>query len=469
MKLKPTRYFAAFVLPLLLYSCAAVKPPPAPSVTEADIPGIVQPVSNIDVPVTVDLKNYIRQAENSVPSKYTDSQQPCEGLRYAYIFTRSPFAISGTNNVVDLSFTGGYGFTASYCAKCTTLFGSGPQCVVPVISAQCGMGGELLRRMVISYQSTINVTPDYHLRSKTILYPAPQPLDRCNVVMGTIDVTDRLIQYITGPLNDLGKEVDKQISAYKIRPMIEQMWQNLSAETKAEDYGYVYINPQEVRLSSFSINGSQLTFSVGLSAKPIFATVRTPQPIKPLPNLSAYVPAKGFNVYLDLVENYDHLTKMVNQQVAGQSAEVAGKQFIVDNTKIWGIGKQIVMRVDFKGSTTGTIYLVATPAYDPATHTLSFPDLAFDLQTRAWMLKAAKWMFSGRITEMIKRRAMYNFSQMIADNKARLEKELSRDYGNGIHSDVSIQDLDIQAIYPAPDKLIVRTLSDGQIRVKVEM
>ncbi|HVV55231.1 MAG TPA: DUF4403 family protein, partial [Mucilaginibacter sp.] len=109
------------------------------------------------------------------------------------------------------------------------------------------------------------------------------------------------------------------------------------------------------------------------------------------------------------------------------------------------------------------------PTYDPKTHTLSFPDLAFDLQTRAWMLKAAKWMFSGRITEMIRRRATYNFSQMIADNKARLEKELSRDYGNGIHSDVSIQDLDIQAIYPAPDKLIVRTLSDGQIRVKVEM
>ncbi|HVW97152.1 MAG TPA: DUF4403 family protein, partial [Mucilaginibacter sp.] len=134
-----------------------------------------------------------------------------------------------------------------------------------------------------------------------------------------------------------GKQVDARIAAYNIRPMVEQIWKNLATETKAGDMGYVYINPESVRLSSFSLNGSQLTFSVGLSAKPIFTTVSTQRPIKPLPNLSAYTPANGFNVYLDLQENYDHLTKTVNQQVVGMKADVAGKEFIVDNTKIWGM------------------------------------------------------------------------------------------------------------------------------------
>jgi len=148
---------------------------------------------------------------------------------------------------------------------------------------------------------------------------------------------------------------------------------------------------------------------------------------------------------------------------------VAGKQFVVNETKISGLGKQIVMQVDFGGSTTGTIYLVGTPTYDAAKHELSFPDLSFDLQTKAWMLKAAKWMFNGRVTDMIRQRAIYNFTKMMADNKTELQKQLSRDMGNGIRSDVSIQDLDIQAIYPTQDKLIIRTLSDGQIRVKVVM
>jgi hypothetical protein len=197
--------------------------------------------------------------------------------------------------------------------------------------------------------------------------------------------------------------------------------------------------------------------------------VSNPPPAKPLPNLSTYVPANGFNIYLDLLENYDHLTNMVNQQVAGQTMDVAGKEFIVDHAKVWGIGKQILMQVDFKGYSTGTIYLVGTPTYDAVKHELSFPDLSFDLQTKAWMLKAAKWMFNGKITDMIRQRATYNFSKFIADSKTRLQKELSRDMGNGIRSEVTIKDLDIQAIYPTSEKLIVRTLSDGQIKVKVVM
>jgi len=466
MKFAP-RYLL-FVLPFVLYSCTVLKPS-APGNAGVDIPAIVQPVSNIEVPVSANLESYIVQAENSVPNKYADNQQPCQGLRYAYTFTRTPFTITGSNNVVNLKFTGSYGFSASYCAKCAALFGSGPQCVVPVVSAQCGWGDEPPRRMEIAYQSTISVLPDYHLRSKTILYPAPNPIDRCNVFMGKIDVTDKLIQYITDPLNDLGKQVDARIAAYNIRPMVEQLWRNIATEIKLGDQGYLNINPQAVRLSSFSLNGSTLNFSVGLSAKPV-ATVNSQQlPPKPLPNLSAYVPANGFSVYLDLLENYDHLNRIVSQQVVGQRMEVAGKVFIVDSAKVYGIGRQIAMKVDFSGSNTGTIYLVGTPTYNATTHELSFPDLSFDLHTKAWMLKTAKWMFNGIITDKIRQRATFNFTQFITDSKARLQSQLSHGLGNNISSQVTIQDMGIQAIYPTADKLIIRTLSTGQLKVNVTM
>ena len=70
---------------------------------------------------------------------------------------------------------------------------------------------------------------------------------------------------------------------------------------------------------------------------------------------------------------------------------------------------------------------------------------------------------------MIRQRAIYNISQFLTDSKTRVQKEMSKDMGNGIHSDVSIRDLDIKAIYPTTEQLIIRTLSDGQIKVKVIM
>ena len=70
---------------------------------------------------------------------------------------------------------------------------------------------------------------------------------------------------------------------------------------------------------------------------------------------------------------------------------------------------------------------------------------------------------------MIRQKATYNFSKFISDNKAKLQTELSKDLGNNVHSDVIIQDLDIMGIYPTSDKLIIRTLSNGDIKVKVVM
>jgi len=389
-------------------------------------------------------------------------------LRYSYTFTRTPFTITGANNVINLKFVGAYGFTASYCAKCANLPSIGQQCIAPVVSAQCGVG-EPLRRMEIGFQSTLTVLPDYHLRSKTILSPAPKPLDRCNVFLGNIDVTDKLIEHLIDPMNDLGKQVDARIAAYNVKPMIEAMWKNMSTEFKMADMGFLYVNPQAVRLSSFSLNGSLLNFSVGLSARPVVTTVSAPPPVQPLPNLSTYVPAKGFNIYLDLVENYTHLTAMVNQQVVGQKTEMAGKTFIVDSCRVYGLGTKVAIKINFSGSNTGTIYLVGTPTYDAVKHELSFPDLTFDLQTRAWMLKAAKWMFNGRITDGIRQKALYNFAKLLNDSKIKIQNEMGVDVIKGVHTDVAIQDMDIKAIYPTTDKLIVRTLINGQVKVKVVM
>jgi len=458
----------ALIISLAFCSCVTLKPL-APQNNDIPLPPIIQPVSNIEVPVTADLKSYFVQGENSVPYKFSGSQQNCEGLSYTYNFTRSPFTITGTNNVAFLKFTGAYGFTASYCAKCVDIFGKGPQCLHPALSAQCGMGNEPQRRMDISYKSTISVLPDYHLKSKTVLFPDPKPIDRCNVLFGNIDVTDKLIGFMKVPLNEVGAQVDARIAAFNLKPMFDELWKNISAEYKMQDIGYLNVNPEAVRLSNFSLNGTQLTFSVGLSAKPVFSTVSNPQPAKPLPNLSTYVPTKGFNVFLDLVENYDHLTAAVNKQVAGQSVKLAGNEFVVDNVKIYGIGTKIVFVVNYNGTSAGTIYLVGTPVYSSITHELTFPDLTFDLQTRAWMLKAAKWMFNGKITDAIRQKATYNFTKFLADSKTSLQTQLSRDMGNNMHSDVTIHDLDIQAIYPTSDKLVIRTLSNGQVKVTMVM
>jgi hypothetical protein len=467
MKLTLSRLIFIFPALFLLHSCGTVKPL-APAVNTADVPKIVQPTSNIEIPVTIELKKYFLQAENAVPSVYSDSKKQVEGLSYTYTFKRTPFAITGSDNTVSMKLIGSYGISASYCAKSID-FGSGTRCLVPVVSASCGMENEPLRRMEINFKSVISVKPDYSLASKTGLWPPPRAIDKCNISILKIDVTDKLIEFVSVPLSDLGTQIDKRIASMNFKPVIAELWKNIANEYKLGDMGYLYLNPQSVRVSNFNLNGSQLNFSVGLSANPVVSTTSLPQQPKPLPNLSAYTPASGFSIYLDIFENYEHLTNLVNQQIVNQQMEVAGKQFIVTDTKVYGTGSKIAVAVDFKGSMTGTVYLVGTPSYDPVKRVISFPDMNFDVYSKNWMIKFAKWMFNEKITNMIREKATYNLTQFLNDSKTRLKTELSRDLGNGVKSNVYLDDVNIDAIYPTTDRLILRTFSKGQIKVNVVM
>src|ERR1017187_4553700 len=92
-----------FFIPILaicistFFSCRVIKPD-APSIENTPIPDIPQPTSDIDIPIAVDLRPYLVQAESSSATEYKGSDNPCEGLRYNYLFQRSPFTFSGSNN-----------------------------------------------------------------------------------------------------------------------------------------------------------------------------------------------------------------------------------------------------------------------------------------------------------------------------------------------------------------------------------
>lgn len=449
------------------YSCRTIRPK-APTMVDKEIPKIVQPISNIDIPVKAELKNYFKEAETSVPNEFNGNDQRCEGLRYAYFFRRSPFNITGVGNTVNLKFVGSYGIDLTYCAKCANILGTGLRCVVPKVGASCGVGGEAPRRLEISYKSSFSaLQPNYHLKSRTILDPRPNPLDRCNVTILNIDATDRLIGYIEGPLNNLGSKVDEKVGGVDLKPQAQKLWDNISKEIKFGNFGYLSIHPQNLRASGFNFTDqSILNFSFGLSAQPVITTESNPTTPSQLPDLTEYQPANGFDIYLDLFASYDTLSNYISKQAVGQSIKIGRKKFVITNVKVSGIGNQkIVLAIDFKGCRKGTIYLVGTPNYNSITHEVTFPDLAFDIKTKNLLLKLAKWIFNDKITTALKDKAKYNFTKILDDSKVKLQTELNRNISDNIKTEGTVNDLNIEEIYPTKEKLMLRALSKGQLSI----
>ena len=443
-----------------LYSCASIKPE-APSVSKDLITPPPSVVSNLNIPVEVDLNPYFLLAEKAVPAQYEGSENPCEGLRYYYQFIRSSFNISGYKDNINLSFEGKYKIKGSYCAKCLK-----ENCLLPSPIFSCGFD-ESLRRIEIGYSSKIKLLPNYHLSTITTLLKA-NPIDPCKVGFINFDITDKLLKEVKVQLDILGKNVDSQVQAYNLKPYVVGFWNKLFEVQKVDEFGYLNLNPMAVSVSDLNMNGSRLSMSLGLACTPVFTVGYTPSKPTDLPDLTNNIQQNGFKVYTDLIANYTDLNVLLNNKLSGKEFELKGKKIIINNLQITGLGNsKISVKLDFKGSKKGIVYLVGTPVFDSAKNIITIPDLAFELKSRNVLLKLANWLLNDKITDKIKAEAIFDLSPILLQAKNNLQTQLNRNLADHIQMTGTVNSLAIQRIYTSVDSLLIRVLSNGEIGVRV--
>ena len=455
-----------FLIPLIIIigfcsSCASIKTA-APSITEETLNPPPAITSNINIPTEIDLAPYFKTAETSTPAQYEGSDNPCEGLRYSYQFLRSPFNIYGNKDVVNVSFDGKYKIKGSFCAKCFS-----ETCLLPTPTFSCGFG-EPLRKIEIGYSSKIKLLPNYHLSSLTTLTKA-NAVDKCKISFANIDITDRLMKEIKSQLEIIGKDIDKEMAAYDLKPYVKDIWNQLFEVQKVEDYGYLNINPTAVSVSNIGMIGSKLNLSIGLSCTPVFSLSYTTSNPTPVPNLSAPIQQDGFKVYTDLILNYKDLTDLINKNIAGKTFKIKNKTVIINKVEINGIGNsKISLRLDFKGSKKGIVYLIGTPVFDPEKNTISMPDMNFDLKSKSVLLKMANWLLNEKITEKIKMASVFEISTLLDEARSGISNQLNRNLTEDVAMKGGVKSIQIQNIFTLKEGLYLRILSTGNISVQVK-
>ena len=454
------RLFISFFVTVFFYSCSTIKPE-APLVSKEVISAPPTVLSNLNIPVEVDLNSYFLMAEKSVPLQFEGSDNPCEGLRYYYQFLRSPFNISGNKDNINLSFEGKYKIKGSYCAKC---FNQNCLLATPVFS--CGFD-EPLRRIQIAYTSKIKLLPDYHLSSITSLVKT-EPTDPCKVGFVNFDITGKLLKEVKTQLEVLGKSVDSQVYSYNLKPYVTGFWNKLFEVQKIDEYGYLNLNPSAVSVSNLNMNGSKLSLMLGLACAPVFSVGFIPSKPTVLPNLSNAMEQKGFNVYTDLIANYNDLNILLNKQLAGKTFEIKGRNISVKNIQISGLGNsKMAIKLEFNGAKKGVVYLVGTPVFDSVKNTISIPDIKFDLKSRNVLLKMANWLLNDKLTDKIKAAAVFDINTILTQTKNSIQTQLNRNLTDNIQMYGKVNSMSLKNMITSSESLFLRVLTTGEIGAKI--
>jgi hypothetical protein len=463
-----------FLLSALLGACTRKLSPASPdTVRMAAMPDSIPPASQIDIPITINLKPLYDLAERYVDKEFTSPGWPNDweydgcNTRYMYAFRRSPLQITASGNSLDMNFTGFYKVKGSQrgCIAGLGVTPWSPACT-------CGFS-EPERRVNIGFSGSFGVNTNYTL-SSNIRSKEPKALDECEVCFFKTNITGIVMSNIKPQLDSARVLVQRQISQFSLRPWFNQLWAQLQKPFPLMGYGYLHINPEAVRLNQYNfIPGTQtLRLTAGLTARPL-VNFDTTQTRTALPLLGPATKAERFAIYTDARLPYDSVNRIINQQFAGTRIEadkgvVKNKHIIIDRIELMPKGgDQLTVKVDISGSATGTIYLTGKPVYKKEEARLEFQNLEYDIKTRDVLVKTAGWLLNKKITRRLNDAARIELTQYLAQLQTLLSKELNRTLAKGITTTGNINRIVVSDLSPQAGSLFIRLYAEGYLNVNV--
>jgi hypothetical protein len=431
------------------------------------------PLSDIDIPIKINLKPIYAIAEKSVQQVYTTPNYPVDFVvencdtRYMYKFRRGPLQFTAIGEQLRFGFTGYY-IMAGGQRVCTGA-GSNRTAVTPWSpTCTCGLTeGE--RKVDVSFIAGMQITPKYHI-VPNIRTQDPRAIDKCTVCFWGQDITTTVMARLKAQLEDARKGMIDTLSKIDLRPQFQKIWDLLNAVQPMSNYGYLQINPQQIRISNISTVNDTLKLSMGISARPTVVQIRPPEIKTVIPDLIVGQTRRGFSIFTDAILNYDSLSNILNTAMYKKriDAEGSSKYIVVEKVQVYGSNSAMLnLKMVFSGSVSGTFYLSGKPIYDQTAKQLRLENLDYDIRSKDMVVKTGEWLFNRRIMKELENFTRFdvtNYEKLLLD---KINGQFNREVRKGIRMNGQVSKVSIEKIYPFTDQLVIRFSSKGDMDILV--
>ncbi|HEY4062837.1 MAG TPA: DUF4403 family protein [Puia sp.] len=422
-----------------LGSCSSSKKLSAPAAAPAAVslpdhlPAL--PPSEIDVPLNIAGLPLLARADSMFPKEFVSIGwpaylQPSCDFRYKYRFARSGFTIRCTNNKLSVQMQGNYQVSGGRCLCALN------KPVSPWISGTCGLDKEAMRRVDISLSTQLTFLSDYRIR--TVSQPDQLiPLDKCVMSLFSMDMTQQIVDSIRSSIAGLCNTLDHTVAGLNFTSNVRQAAVRAWQRTPMGPYGYLTINPADIRVGTLDYTRDTFHISLGMTCRPELGSDSSNRSaaIPPLPPLHSGTNRGGVSLYLAARYDYNFLNKIINDTLRNKSFLFKGRTVIIKEVAFKGIGHhQVELMIGFDGDRKGRLYLRGTPVLDTARQTLSVPDISYSLESKDLALKMAKALLRNKIRKSLRGNSYLDLAALLKTNLPGLDTQLNRQLAPNLHS-----------------------------------
>ncbi len=425
----------------------------------------------VEIPVSMNLAGLFQEVERAVPrtqraadawSVVTSNAVGDVGVKYE--LRRDPLTLTVGVNTVGITTRVRYWFMFAQSVPKPIIGGSYWQDL-----GSCGVD-EPPREAVLGLQTRLTWNENWGLDPVTTVPPV-QFTNRCEITFLKFDVTAKVQEGFAAGLKQGAALADARIrAAAQFKPMAEGAWRELSAPILLAPGMWLVMNPQAPFVGPLKGQGTTVTGTIGFTAQPRIV-------FGPRPNgTSAALPkpatsprnGDGFHVMVEGRIDFDDASRRLTAALAGETYTYVGHDVRVTRAALWGAGEKAVLELLLAGDVNGTIYLLGTPAYDPAANALYVKDLDYSLETTHALANAADWMLHGTFRRSIADEARWGLDTAVADVKGRLSAALNRQLRPGVGARANIGGVRPAGVYVTDAGLVARVAVDGTLRLDVK-
>ena len=449
--------------------------PPPPAVTDLEpdpVPVAVLPPSYVAAPVVFNLRPTLAQIEAVVPKKFgsTDKEKRIQVMKgtpdvwVAPELTRSPFVFGFKDNTLTIA------TVLEYQAKAWA------KGLVLTHSVSCGTDPKKPKpriKMVLSV--TYDLTPDWRLKTTTrAIELAPvsrEERDQCEISAAKIDVTQKIADAARGAVEKALVTLDEKLSHISLAKPIGNIWLTLQKPISISGGTlWLLVQPQAVSFGGIIATDSTLTARLALLAQPrMLSGPRPPDGTNALPKLGRGVEGGDTAmVQMDALLVYPAATKLIGKALIGKKFGPKWRPIKVEELTILPAGKgRVLLSLGLEGRVKGTVNVVGTPNYEQATDTISIKDLGFDVNTEAYLGKAAGWLISGPLLNMVREHAQFPAAALMQEVLDLANKNINRELSKGIFLRGTLSSAQPIAVQAMRDGLMAHAKASGRLWLEI--
>jgi hypothetical protein len=412
------------------------------------------PISEMDVPLSIAGLPLLASADLQVPKEFLSDKwpaylQPSCDFRYKFRFLRSGFIVHCVNNRLSVEMQGNYQVAGSRCLCALN------KPVSPWISGNCGFDREPMRKVDIFFSTQLSFLPDYRIR--TLSQPdSIKAIDRCTMSVFSMDMTQQILDSIRSSISAVCSILDHNVAGTNFSGTVKQAAVRAWQRTPIGPYGYLTINPADVRVGTLDYTRDTFHISLGISCRPELGSDSSNKfaAIPSLPPLRSGNNRGGVNLYLAVQYDYAFLNKVMNDSLRNKSFLVEGNTMIIKSLTLKGIDHhRMEIAIDFGGSRTGRIYIRGRPVLDTARQTLTVPDIDYTLESKDLAIKLARAFFGKRIKQSLKGNSYLDLAALLRTNAPVLDAQLNRQLAPNLRSYGHVKQLKLIGLL-AGDKML---------------